>query len=1018
LNLTKISIEKPVLAWMLMASMIGLGYMAFRSLGISDLPDVDFPNVSVSINWDGAAAENVELDVIDPLEAAFSGVAGVKSMSSTAKRGQARINLEFNLNKDINIAVDEVQNKINQTLRKLPDDILAPVVTKMNAEDRPILWLSVNSKSMTQRELMSFVRDEIKDKFTSIDGVSDVTLGGYLEPNVRVWIDPLVLKQNEMTVVDIINSLKNDHKEYPAGFLKDDKQELNVRFYGENRTIEDLRNLGVNRTGAQSFYPIPLKDLANVEEGLEDMRRLTRVNGLPSIGLGIIKMRGSNTVAVGSAVKAKLLELQKTLPQDMQLNVNYDSTIYIENSIHELLTTLWQSALITALVCWFFLGSFSSTFNIILSIPTALMATFLVLKFFGFTINTFTLLAITLAVGLVVDDNIMILENIHRHFNMGKNKLKAALEGTLEVSFAAFAAAIAIVAIFLPIGFMDGIIGKFFFQFAVTISSAVMLSLVDALSLTPMRASIFINPKGQQELPIVTKLMDAMDRFYEKTLEFTLRFRIATLVIGFVIFIGSLFIGKLLKKEFSPAQDTGNLMVRLTTPPSSSLEYTDIKTKELEEVLKSDENISRYLVSVGGFGGNDANSAVGFLTLKDRVDRKLKQTEVADEMRDKLKKIKGAKILIQDPSVGSFGGGRGFPIEFKITGPNWQKLFELSKTVMDEMNKAGHFTDVDSNYKGLVPEIQIIPDRKKAQLRNVSMDAIGQTLNAMVAGDVIGKFSKDSERVDIRIKIKEDLLKDKNILQTLFVRNTRGELVRLSEIATIEENQSLQTIYREDRFRAVTITANVAKNSSQSIALDYLKNQLAGRFLPPGYKLMEAGSAKTFNESSSSIMVVFIMGIVIAYMILAAQFNSFFQPIVVLLALPFSISGALLALYLSGQGLNVYSAIGFILLMGIVKKNSIILVDYTNLLRSEGKSIHQALIKAGPVRLRPIIMTSVATAVGAVPAMISNGPGFETRVPMAMAVFGGVIISTLLTLYVVPAGYSLSENFLAKIKKA
>lgn len=1001
-----------------MASMIGLGYMAFRSLGISDLPDVDFPNVSVSINWDGAAAENVELDVIDPLEAAFSGVAGVKSMSSTAKRGQARINLEFNLNKDINIAVDEVQNKINQTLRKLPDDILAPVVTKMNAEDRPILWLSVNSKSMTQRELMSFVRDEIKDKFTSIDGVSDVTLGGYLEPNVRVWIDPLVLKQNEMTVVDIINSLKNDHKEYPAGFLKDDKQELNVRFYGENRTIEDLRNLGVNRTGAQSFYPIPLKDLANVEEGLEDMRRLTRVNGLPSIGLGIIKMRGSNTVAVGSAVKAKLLELQKTLPQDMQLNVNYDSTIYIENSIHELLTTLWQSALITALVCWFFLGSFSSTFNIILSIPTALMATFLVLKFFGFTINTFTLLAITLAVGLVVDDNIMILENIHRHFNMGKNKLKAALEGTLEVSFAAFAAAIAIVAIFLPIGFMDGIIGKFFFQFAVTISSAVMLSLVDALSLTPMRASIFINPKGQQELPIVTKLMDAMDRFYEKTLEFTLRFRIATLVIGFVIFIGSLFIGKLLKKEFSPAQDTGNLMVRLTTPPSSSLEYTDIKTKELEEVLKSDENISRYLVSVGGFGGNDANSAVGFLTLKDRVDRKLKQTEVADEMRDKLKKIKGAKILIQDPSVGSFGGGRGFPIEFKITGPNWQKLFELSKTVMDEMNKAGHFTDVDSNYKGLVPEIQIIPDRKKAQLRNVSMDAIGQTLNAMVAGDVIGKFSKDSERVDIRIKIKEDLLKDKNILQTLFVRNTRGELVRLSEIATIEENQSLQTIYREDRFRAVTITANVAKNSSQSIALDYLKNQLAGRFLPPGYKLMEAGSAKTFNESSSSIMVVFIMGIVIAYMILAAQFNSFFQPIVVLLALPFSISGALLALYLSGQGLNVYSAIGFILLMGIVKKNSIILVDYTNLLRSEGKSIHQALIKAGPVRLRPIIMTSVATAVGAVPAMISNGPGFETRVPMAMAVFGGVIISTLLTLYVVPAGYSLSENFLAKIKKA
>jgi HAE1 family hydrophobic/amphiphilic exporter-1 len=378
MNLTKLSIEKPVLAWMLMFAMIGLGFIAFKSLGISDLPDVDFPNVSVNVNWDGAAAENVELDVIDPLEAALTGVSGVKSMSSTAKRGQAKINLEFSLNKDINVAVSEVQNKINQTLRKLPSDISSPIITKMNAEDRPILWLSVNSKTMSQRQLMSYVRDEIKDKFASIEGVSDVTLGGYLEPNVRLWIEPKKLKQNEMTVLDIIGSLKNDHKEYPSGFLKDQKQELSVRFYGENRSIEDLKNLGVNRTGGQSFYPVALKNLATVEEGLEDARRFTRVNGLPSIGLGIIKMRGSNTVEVGSSVKAMLESIKKSIPADMEMGINYDSTIHIQNSIHELLNTLWQSALITALVCWLFLGSFSSTFNIILSIPTALMSTFLV----------------------------------------------------------------------------------------------------------------------------------------------------------------------------------------------------------------------------------------------------------------------------------------------------------------------------------------------------------------------------------------------------------------------------------------------------------------------------------------------------------------------------------------------------------------------------------------------------------------------------------------------------------------
>lgn len=1004
---------------MLMAAMMIFGFLQMRKMGVSQMPDVDFPVVNIGVTYEGAAPQVMELDVIDPIESAVLSVEGVKSVTSTAKLGTANISVEFNLDKNIDVAVSEIEAKINQAQRNLPDDIDPPIITKVNPDDRPIMFLAVTAPEMSPKDLMAYVRDNLKDKFQTVSGVADVFLAGYIDPNLRVWVYNEELNRLEFTVNDVIAAIQAEHKESPSGYIEDPVRERNVRTLGEATSVEEFENLPmIRRGGAPNYVPIFLDRVVDVEEGLADIRRISRSNGKNAIGLGIRKQRGSNTMAVAEGVKAKMEDVRKDLPPGMDLFVNYDTTKFIDESIHELMVNMGLASILTAIVCWIFLGSFAATVNVILAIPTSILGAFIILEMLNFTLNTFTLLALSLSIGIVVDDAIMVLENIYRHHEEGKDKVRASRDGANEISFAALAATIAIMAIFLPVAFMEGIIGKYFFQFGITISVAVGLSYIEAITLTPMRTSRFMeeNKRSTRLGEAVDRLFDKLIRIYRNALDWALNRRLILLSCAFVFFAGTFYTVVLLPKEFVPVQDTSSFMMRIKAPDGSSLEYTDNATKEVEKYLLSRPEVKRYFVAVGGFGGGaEASSSMLFVTLHDqnkrpenpKTGRPWYQPDLLNFYRRHFKDFKAAKVIVQDTSQSGFSAsGRGFPVEFTLAGGNWNTLIETSQKVMEEMRQSGEFVDIDTDYKASVMEIQVFPDREKAKRFGVSVQEIGTTINALIGGVVVGKYSKDGHRNDIRVKM-ADASKDKlEDLKKIYVRNIKGELVNLLDVVNVKEMPGVQAISRRERQRAITIYSGVAEGKSQGQALEAAR-EIARKHLPPGYSLIESGSAETYKEAFSSLIFALLLGILIAYMVLGTQFNSFIDPITVLMALPFSFSGAFLALWIMGQSVNLYSMIGLILLMGIVKKNSILLVDFTNQRRMEGLDIKEALLDACPKRLRPILMTTIATVAGAIPLAFSLGAGSEALKPMAVAIIGGSLVSTVLTLVVVPVIYSL-----------
>ncbi len=1024
MNLSAFSIRNPVFAWMLMIGLIFFGALSFKRMGVSQLPDVDFPVVTVSLSYEGAAPEVMETDVVDVVEDAVMAVQGIRSVTSTSKYGSANVSIEFELNREIDVVMQEVQTKLVQAQRSLPKELDPPVISKTNPEDQPILWLAYTSTKHSQLEMMRFVRDQLKAKLTTVSGVGEVMLGGYIEPNLRIWVANDKLKHYELTVGDILATVASEHVELPAGQIDTPKTQFDVRAMGEAKTVAEFENLLVSQRGGRpNFNKLRMKSVCRVEEGLDEIRRLSRFVGVPAIGIGIKKQRGSNAVMVAKEVKKRMAEIQKTLPEGAQLQLNFDTTEFIEQSVEALNLALGMAALLTAFVCWLFLGSWSSTFNVLMSIPTSIVGAFILLNIFGFTLNTFTLLGLSLAVGIVVDDAIMVLENIVRHREHGSSRMKASLDGSKEISSAAVAATIAIVAIFVPVVFMRGVIGKFFYQFGITMTVTVLLSLVEALTLTPMRCSKFVEAAHRTSWlgRFVENSFKKSESLYAKTLVWVLNHRLTVVAIALIFFAGSLATLPKINKEFVPAQDQGRFLVRIQTQVGSSLSFTDTKAKQIEEVLAKRPEVDRYYTALGGFGGGggDANTAMFFVSMKDKghrgIDAKLKhepsQVEFMDSLRLELKAVKETKVVLQDLSMRGFTSSRGFPVEFSIRGADWEKLSSLSAEMSKKLEATGLMTEIDTDFKLGKPEIWVIPNRERAAEMGVSVLQISQTIQTMIGGVRVGKYAMGGHRYDIRVKLENEVTDQMSMIKSLFVRNNRGELVRLSDVVTIEQKKSLQQIIRYDRERAVTVFANMKAGKSQAEALAQVE-KIGKETLPEGYRVVMSGSAQTFKESFSDLGFALIIGIVVAYMVLASQFNSFLDPVTVLLALPFSLSGAFIALLITSVSLNIYSFIGLILLMGIVKKNSILLVEFTNQVRRRGNlTVKQALIEACPVRLRPILMTSIATVAAAIPEAVSLGAGQETRIPMAVTVIGGVCVSTFLTLLVIPAVYSLLSRF-------
>lgn len=1007
MNLIDISIKRPVFAWVLMFCLIVFGAICLNRMGISQLPDVDFPVLSISVTYEGAAPEVVEADLIDPIEEELLSIEGIKEMRSSASQGSGRVTLEFDINRNVNVALQEVQTALSQL--RLPPGVDPPIIRKSNPEEDPIIIISVFGDSQL-RDMLNWTDTYLLDQLRFLPGVGEVNIQGFSERNLRIWIDINKLESQYLSIGDVVEAISSQHLESAAGQFSEGQRELRVRWMGEASEPSEIGNIQILRRGGQRIYDkvIRIKDVARVEDGLSDIRRVARVDGKQAVSIAVRKQRGTNEVDVARGVREKLEAIKGDFPQGFNYRVNVDFTRSTEATVHLTLEKLWVAALITILVCFLFLGSLQAAINILFSIPTSIVGTFIVLYFSGFTLNLFTLLALTLSISIVVDDAIMLLENIVRHYRMGKGSAKAASDGAKEVLPAATAATLAVVAVFLPVVFMDGIIGKFFFQFGITMSAAVLLSLLEAVTITPMRAAAFLSsePKVSKFEHWLDELFDKFAHAYQKTLKGTLNWKGTVVVVSLIIFVMSLYLVKGLRQEFVPPQDQDIIILSAQTPPGSSLEYTDAVSRKIEKILSEEKDIKGFIISVGGGGGaSSVNQVFMPLALVPKAERQRHHTEIMNDLRQKFKGIKEARVTMRDISARNLSSGRSNPLAMNIRGPDLKVLNEKVQELMSRLEQEGLAVDLDTDYRVGTPELIIVPNRQAMADRGVSVEDVGQVLAAGVGGLRQGRFTADGRRYDIRFKIIESQIKSPKDFRGLYVRNLAGNLLPLRDLVTIKEGSATQSIYRVNRQRSISLFGNIAPGKSQSAVIARAQ-AIAKEILPTGYSYALEGAAAGFADSFKSLSTALLIGILVAYMILAVQFNSFIHPISVLIALPFSLTGALLALWLFNQSMNLFSFIGLIVLMGIAKKNSILLVEFTNHTRHDGETnVREALIKACPVRLRPIIMTSVATVAAALPLVIGSGIGSETRTPMGLAIVGGTIISTILTLYVVPALY-------------
>jgi multidrug efflux pump len=1012
MKLTDIAIKRPIFAWMMMLATVLFGAVGLSRMGVSQYPDVDYPTVSVSIGYEGAAPEVVENDVIEFVEEAVAQVEGVKSMTSTSRQGEGNVTVEFDISRDIDQAVQEVQNRIAQ-IRQLPENIDPPRVSKSNPEDQPIMWVGL-SGPYPQALLSDTARYRVKDRLQAITGVGEIQLGGYLERNVRIWIDADRLAAYQLTVADVTRALQREHIELPAGRLESGTREVGVRVLGEALDIATLEGIIVKDVAGA---PVRLADVSLIEDGFEDVRRRSRVNGVPVQGMGVRKQRGANAVAVAADVKKVIADVRKTLPEGMELQLIFDSTQYIKDSVHEVQFELVLAVILTSLVCWMLLGSVSSTLNVVLAIPMSLLGTIAVIYFLGWTLNMFTLLALSLAVGIVVDDAIMVMENIFRHGESGKDRVRAAREGTQEIAFAAMAATVAVIAIFIPVVFMEGIVGKYFLQFGVTLSVAVAFSYLEAVTLAPARCAQLLNTSRHDRSwigRVVDAGFDRLARTYSWLLGHSLRVPLLALGLAVVLMIVAWKVIGSVPAEMVPSQDVSRVLLRIQTAPGSSLEQTEQVTRKAEEFVNARPEVVRAMFIVGGFGG-DVDTATSFVSLVPADERDMTQQEFQNLLRKELNSYPGVKAVVQDLSQQGFSARRGFPVEFSVLGGDWDTLVATSKDLMEKLAASGVVVDIDSDYKLGTPELRIMPDRDLASDLEVPVEEIATSLNAMLGGLRIGKYTSNGRRVDVRVRLLASQRQRPEDVGRLQVRTTAGALVPLSALVRQEERPALQAITRRDRDRAITVFANVAPGHSQDEAIQVVEQ--LGKQVPPDVFVKLGGQSVTFRESFDSLWVALGLGILIAYMVLASQFNSLLHPLTVISILPLSMAGAILAIKLGGKSINIFSVIGGILLLGIVKKNSIILVDYANQLREQGLRARDAMLRAGPVRLRPILMTSIATGMAAVPAALALGPGGEVRAPMAVAVIGGLLVSTLMSLFVVPSFYVCADWLLGEPRR-
>jgi len=1016
MRLAELSVRRHVLAFMASAVFVLFGLVAYDRIGVDRFPRVEFPVISITTVLPGANPDIIDASITNIIETSVNSVPGIDFIQSRSSPGVSSVVLSFNLSKDIDVAFSEVQAKVNQVLRQLPDDADPPVVLKVEVGSSAVLWLALQGDRTTQ-QLNQYARQVIKKRLETVEGVGQVIIGGERRRNIRVNLDLDRMAALGVTAQDVRNAFRTEHVQLPGGFLVSGPGERLIKLDLEYHSPEALGEMIVRYADGA---PVRLRDLGSVEDGLADDRQAIRFNGTPSVGIGIIKVSNYNTVQLVDDVRRRLDEqIIPQLPAGLTITVSSDDSAPIRKIVAALENHLVEGTILAGLVVWFFLRSFRSTLIIATAIPVSLLGAIASMYFLGYTFNQMSMLGLLLLIGVVVDDAIVVLENIYRRReeNPALDRRTAAIEGTEEVGFAVIAASLTLVSIFGSVLFLEGIIARFFQSFAVVVTVGVLASLFVSLTLTPMLCSRFleVSKKHGPVYRFFDRLLDALDRSYRRILGWTLANRGKVLLATLAVVLSSGFFFAKVGKDFIPQEDDGRFLVSFRAPLGTSRAAMDDLLTEIDETIRRHPEVVTAFIGIGIGGTAQVNSGVAFVTMVPREEREITQEEFLQRLQGELAQIPGVLAFAAAPSP--IGGMRGEPLQFSVVGPDLANVASLSRELAERLGQTPELGRLDLDLQLDLPQLRLEIDRVRAADVGLSSADVAYAVNMLAGGVDIAKYNDDpgdGDRYDIRVKAADGEITSADDLQRIFLRTPKGQMVRLDTVATIEDVVGPAVI---NRF-SLQYSANFYSSPTMPLgaAVDLVRAE-AAELLPPGYSIELQARAREFAKTSGYVRVALLLALALVYIVLASQFNSFLQPLIVMTAQPLAVVGGLFALWITGTTLNMISMIGLILLMGLVAKNSILLVDLTNQLRAQGRAVEEALSEACPVRLRPVLMTSLTVILALAPAALGLGAGADTNGPMAIAVIGGMVSSTLLTLVVVPAVYSLVEQGLRRLRR-
>jgi hydrophobe/amphiphile efflux-1 (HAE1) family protein len=1008
-SISETSIKRPVLAVVMSILIILFGVIGYTYLGIREFPSVDPPVVTVQTNYTGANADIIESQITEPLEESINGIAGIRTLTSTSRDGRSTISVEFNLSVDIEDAANDVRDRVARSLANLPKDVDPPVVAKADADSNPIYFINVKSKKRDLLDLNEIVTRNIKEKFQTIAGVSSVQIWGEKKYAMRLRIDPVKLSSYRLTAPDIVNALNKQNIELPSGSIEGAMTELTVRTQGRLTTPEDFDNLILREEGDKV---VKFSDVGFTELAPENEKTFFKRDMVPMVAVAVIPQPGANQIQIVDDIKKKLVQIESTIPEDIQITLGLDYTQYVRRSITEVEETIFIAIALVALIIFIFLRDWRSTLIPLTAIPVSLIGVFFIMYVMGFSINVLTLLGIVLSIGLVVDDAIVVLENIFAKIEEGMSPWEASLQGSKEIYFAVISTTVTLAAVFLPVIFLQGITGRLFREFGIVVAGSVIISAFVSLTLTPMLSSKIL--RGGHHQPwfyrVTEPFFQGLNRAYENSLTGFLRIRWMAwvLVVSFIGIIYAMFKFDAIPSELAPMEDRGGFRIAATGPEGATFEYMLGITDEIGKLMLKEVSAKerRGVISITSppFGNGAANTGAIRVVLNDTTRRT--QQAIVDEIQPKLKKYTGARMfVVQEPTIQTGQRGGGLPIQFVIQAVNFDKLKKAIPEFMAKVRESPKFETADVNLKFTKPELRLEINREKAQNLGVSIQDVAQTLQLGLSGRRFGYFLMNGKQYQIIGQIDRPERNDVGDLRSLYVKSNKGELIQLDNLVKITEQSTPPQLFRYNRYVAATVQAQAAKGVTLGEALDEM-DKIAKETLDNSFSTAYDGQSKEFKDSSSSLVFAFALALILIYLILSAQFESFIDPLIILLTVPLAVAGALLSLWDFSQTLNIFSQIGIIVLVGLVTKNGILIVEFANQRKEAGSNKMQAAKEAAVSRFRPILMTSLCTILGILPIALALGSGSQSRVSMGIAVVGGMLFATTLTLYIIPAVYS------------